>query len=291
MTANITDRTRVTCTIACSGASANNAVTSAALRTALGLGPTEPCVIGSVDGLYNQFVVTVTLGTATSWSLGLDFVGDGTYTTIASGLTTGGVCFGLLPGSVIPAGTSSAIGSCRPYAFRVVLNAADATSTINIIAFQTTAKQNLTAADVSSVNTAVAAVSTAVDLVASDVDDVLTAVNNIDTSGIAGIDTKIGTSTASNTVFGVLDKLNGFVLGYATVTSNGTTGNAICSGLIGDDFYTGEICSFFDVSKGKACSRTIASFSTGSGQLSLSPALPFASAVGDMVVILARSRP
>lgn len=300
MTANITDRTRVTCTIACSGASANNAVTSAALRTALGLGPTEPCVIGSVDGLYNQFVVTVTLGTATSWSLGLDFVGDGTYTTIATGLTTGGVCFGLLPGSVIPAGTSSAIGSCRPYAFRVVLNAADATSTINIIAFQTTAKQNLTAADVSSVNTAVAAVDTAIgestdDIAATTIHGRLNLIRD-DLVGIGGTDLTSITSVlgsvggAGKTLGAIADAS---ILAYGLVTTAGGTGTVTSTAFIDRDLIN-ELLIIEDVSSSLTSprlrsSRTIASFNPTTGACTVA-ALSFSPAVGDIVWVIPRAQ-
>ena len=300
MTANITDRTRVTCTIACSGADANNVVTSAALRTALGLGPTEPCVIGSVDGLYNQFVVTVTLGTATSWSLGLDFVGDGTYTTIASGLTTGGVCFGLLPGSVIPVGTDSAIGSCRPYAFRVTLDAADATSTINIVAFQVAAKQNITAADVSSVNTAIAAVSTSLGATTDDI-SALTVHGRLnlirdDLVGIGGADltpvtTVLGSVGGAGKTLGAIADAS--ILAYGLVTTAGGTGTVISTAFIGRDLIN-ELLIIEDVSSSLTgpklrCSRSIASFNSTTGTCTVA-ALPFSPAVGDIVWVIPRAQ-
>lgn len=298
MTANISDRTRVTCTIACSDSSANNAVTSSALRTALGLGSTEPCTIGSVDGLYNQFVVTVTLGsTATSWSLGLDFAGDGSYITVASGLTTGGVCFGMLPGSVIPAGT--AIGACRPYAFRVVLNAADATSTINIVAFQVAAKQNITAADVSSVNTAVAAVSTSIGAAADDISatTVFGRLNAIrdDLVGIGGADLTSITSVLGTLGPGgrtVSENIEPHCLAYGLVTTGGGTGTVTVADFIGR-YLINELLIIEDVSSSLTPklrqSRSIASFNNTTGACTVA-ALDFSPAVGDKVWVVPRAQ-
>ena len=134
MSAVINDQTRITATIACSGSVTANPITNATLRTALGYGSNEPCTIGSSDGLYTQFQIRVDTGGGRTWSFGVDYIGDGTYTTLKTGLANGAAVTIGIRGGAFSDGTVT--GACRPFAFLVTTSAANAADTISIAAIR-----------------------------------------------------------------------------------------------------------------------------------------------------------
>ncbi len=135
MTAVITDRSRVTGTIACSGVSAANPITSDVLRTALGFAAHDPCIIGSHDGYYTQFVFKVDTTGGRTWDFAVDDVGDGTFVDLKTGNPSGSsVNIGVEAGSF--SDSSLAVTSRRPFAFRVTLSSADAGSSISFCAMR-----------------------------------------------------------------------------------------------------------------------------------------------------------
>ena len=135
MTANVSDLTRVTGTIACSGAAAANTITNAVLRTALGYGESGLCIIGSSDGYYTQFVFKVDTTGGRTWDFAVDDVGDSTYVDLKTAIPSGAsVNIGLNPGSF--SDNSLAVTSRRPFSFRVTLSSADAGSVISFCAMR-----------------------------------------------------------------------------------------------------------------------------------------------------------
>lgn len=302
MTANVSDLTRVSGTITCSGSVAANTIDSAALRTALGFTTqNRRCDIGSVNGFYNQFAFSVTLGTATSWSFAVDYFGAGAYTTIATGQTTGSVTIGTLPGAVSASG--AAVGACRPFAFKITLNAADATSTINFAAWKVDARIDLSTGSVASLSTSVAAIDTAIgettdDIAATTIHGRLNLIRD-DLVGIGGVDVSADVTTIKNAVGTtgtggrtVAQCVEPHVLAYGLVTTAGGTGTVTVADFIGR-FLINELLIIEDVSSSLTPklrqSRSIASFNNATGACTVA-ALDFSPAVGDIVWVVPRAQ-
>jgi hypothetical protein len=309
----VTDRDRATGTITCSGSGTETSITDATLRTAFGLASNVACSIGGPNGYYSQFVFSVTLGTATSWSLSVDYFGEGDFIPVATGQNTGAVIVGALPGAI----TASAgfVGSCRPYAFKVTLNTTDATSTINVTAWKPGTRLELSAGDISSVSSGLAGIVTTLgeptdDISATTVHGRLNAIRD-DIVGIGGgtdltpITTTLGTPAGASisadiaAIKAVVGDLGGtgktlaelldpLLLAYGTVTTGGSTSIVTCSAFIGKDLQL-ELLVFLDVSTGHKVSRTIASFNSSTGAMTVAT-LAAATAVGDKCWVYPRAQ-
>ena len=286
MSANISDLTRVTGTIACSGSVAANVIDSAALRTALGFGSNAPCVIGSPDGLYTQFGFRVDTTGGRTWDFAVDEVGDGTYTTLKTGIASGGsVTVGIVPGAF---SDGTYVGSRRPYAFKVTLSSADASSTISFVASKVVPNDALrVSADLTATNTAIAAVSALIGTpsvsLAADA-----------ASNTASIDTLV----RSNEFVSVAETADAIWLLYnrtliATGTLDGvfthTTTIIECSTLSGSVDYYGSGCRVVIANSAdsyKKAVRTISSYDTANRRLTLGAALPWTPVNGDTFVVI-----
>lgn len=295
----IVDRDRVSGTITCSGASAENAITGAVLRTAFGLASNVACDVGGQNGYYNQFAFTVALGgVATAWSMSVDYFGEGNFTTVASAQTTGSVVIGVLPGAV--SATGAAVGACRPYAFKITLDAADATTEINVAAWKADARVDLTSASVASLSTMTDGI---VDTLGSSSDDIsnpsvhgrLNAIRD-DLVGVGGTDitpvtTVLGSVGGAGKTLGAIADAS--ILAYGLVTTAGGTGTVTSTAFIGRDLIN-ELLIIEDVSSSLTSprlrsSRTIASFNSVTGACTVA-ALTFSPAVGDIVWVIPRAQ-
>lgn len=282
MTANITDRTRVTGTIACSGASTANAITSAVLKTALGFVSTEPCTIGSLDGYYTQFAFRVDTTGGRTWDFAVDDIGDGTYTTLKSTIASGdNVVIGIIPGAF---SDGTVVGSRRPFSFKVTLSSADASSTISFAAVRILPNDaRMVAADLTSTNTAIAAITA------------LLAGSN---TGTIGGDTAsiLSALTVQNygTAAEALDDI--YYLHRATVIEAGTLDGVFthtttvveCSTLDGSVDYYGTGCRalFRSSADGRRAVRNINGYDPATKHLTLGDALPWTPVNGDTFVVI-----
>lgn len=284
MTANITDLTRVTATIACSGAATTNPITNSVLRTALGYGASGLCTIGSSDGYYTQFGFRVDTTGGRTWDFAVDEVGDGTYTTLKTGLASGAsVTCGIIPGAF---SDGTVVGSRRPYAFLVTLSSADADSVISLVATRVVPNDALrVSADLTATNTAIAAVSTKIGTPVTDV-----------STDIASIVTKIGTPADGSVSSDIANVAYVTSILDRTIIATGTLDGAFshtttviqCSTLSGTTDYYGSGCRvvLYDSTGGGKSVRTISSYSTANKRLTLSVALPWTPVNGDTFVII-----
>lgn len=287
MTASITDRTRVTGTIACSGAVAANAITSAVLRTALGFPSTEPCVIGSSDGYYTQFGFRVDTTGGRTWDFAVDDIGDGTYTALKTGIASGAnVVIGLIPGAF---SDGTAVGSRRPFSFQVTLSSADADSVISFAAVRILPNDaRMVAADLTSTNTAIAAIST---LLGTPVGA------SVSADALANY-TALNGMVQSNEFVSVAETADAIWLSQqSAIIATGTLDGAFshtdtvieCSTLSGTVDYYGSGCRVVianSADSNKKAVRAIGSYSTANKRLTLSAALPWTPVNGDTFVVI-----
>ena len=250
MTANVTDLTRVTGTIACSGVSAANPITNAVLRTALGYNTTGLCIIGASDGYYTQFGFRVDTTGGKTWSFAVDEVGDGTYTTLKTGLASGdSVVIGIIPGAF---SDGTGVGARRPYAFQVTLSGADASSVINFVAVKVVPNDALrVSADLTATNAAIAAVA------------------------------------ASVTAF---TPLGSTVIATGTIDIQPAPDDSMfaCSTLSGTmDLYSGVKCVITRASDGSRVYRPVDGYNTGTKTIGFAAVLPFQMVNGDTFVLFA----
>lgn len=274
MTANISDETRVTGTIACSGSSTENLITNAILRTALGITTqNHRCEIGSANGYYTQFAFRVTAGGGRTWDFAADFIGDGTYSTLGTGLATNTAVLIGHNGGSLPDGTG--IGSCRPFSFKITMSAANAS---DVIAFEASAVRPTETSRV---------------------------INDLSTLNL--VYTRIGTGTAPGTVCQSLDQLTetqvpavaadaaALVAGclIATGTLDGafthTTTVVQCSTLSGSVDYYGTGCRLVlanSSDSSRKAVRTISSYSTANKRITVSAAFPWTPINGDTFAVI-----
>lgn len=271
MPADVSDKTRVTGTIACSGGAAANPITNAVLKTALGWQDWEQCTIGSSSGYYTQFAFRVDTTGGRTWSFAVDDIGDGTYTTLKTGLASGtDVCIGLIPGAF---SDGTVVGARRPFSFKVTLSSADASSTISFAAVKIMPNDaRMIAADLTSTNTAIAAIAAQATTI-----DALVRSNEFVSVG--------ETADALWLLFGRTLIATGTLDGVFTHTTTVIE----CSTLDGTTDYYGSGCRVVianSVDSYKKAVRTISSYSTANKRLTLSAALPWTPVNGDTFVII-----
>lgn len=282
MTANVTDLTRVTGTIACSGVSTANPITNSVLRTALGYNAIGLCTIGSSDGYYTQFGFRVDTTGGRTWDFAVDDIGDSTYTTLKTGLASGtNVVIGILPGAF---SDGTVVGARRPFSFKVTLSSADASSTISFSAMRVLPNDaRMIAADLTSTNTAIAAISTLLGTPASidvstDIASVKSFVSSVEFNSVAE------TADALWLLFGRTLIATGTLDGVFTHTTTVIQ----CSTLDGTTDYYGSGCRAVvtNSADNKKAVRSISSYNPATKRLTLGAALPWTPVNGDTFVII-----
>lgn len=290
MPADVSDKTRVTGTIACSGGAAANPITNAVLKTALGWQDWEQCTIGSSSGYYTQFAFRVDTTGGRTWSFAVDDIGDGTYTTLKTGLASGtNVCIGLIPGAF---SDGTVVGARRPFSFKVTLSSADASSTISFAAVKIMPNDaRMIAADLTSTNTAIAAITALLGTPAG-------ASVSADIAALQSTASTVMAYTMSNEFTSVAEATDALWLLFGrTLIAYGTLDGAFthtttvlqCSTLSGTTDYYGSGCRavVLNANDGdKKAVRAISSYDTANKRLTLSAALPWTPVNGDTFVII-----
>lgn len=282
MPANVTDLTRVTGTIACDGVATTNPITNAVLRTALGYNDIGLCTIGGSDGYYTMFGFRVDTTGGRTWDFAVDDIGDGTYTSLKTGLASGtNVTIGIIPGAF---SDGTVVGARRPFSFQVTLSSADANSVISFSAMRVLPNDaRMIAADLTSTNTAIAAISS-----------LIGAPNN----GTLGGDTTAIIGSLSLNAYGTageaLDVI--YYLHHAIIIETGTLDGVFthtttvveCSTLDGSVDYYGTGCRalFRSSADGRRTVRSISSYDTANKRLTLGAALPWTPVNGDTFVVI-----